>query len=113
MRERPARAWQRAHSVASRPGTGALAPSCELGSSRTLHAATHASIDRQISISIDEHDSGEALAICAAREHPAGTCVEDATVYPRASDAPPPAAAGAVRADQSAWHTRHMRRMRM
>ena len=70
-----------------------------------------ASIDRQISMR--EPDSGEALAICAAREHPAGTCVEDATIYPRASDAPPPSAAGAVRADQSAWHTRHMRRMRM
>ena len=112
MRERPARAWQRADGVAS-PGTGALAPRCELDSSGALPAAMRVSIDRQISIGIGEPDSGEALAICAAREHPAGTCVEDATVYPRASDAPPPAAAGAVRADQSAWHTRHMRRMRM
>ena len=42
-----------------------------------------------------------------------GICVNDATINPHASDAPPPSAAGAVRADQSAWHTRHMRRMRM
>ena len=102
MRERPARAWQRADGVAS-PGTGALAPRCELDSSGALPAAMRASIDRQISMR--EPDSGEALAIYAAPEHPPGICVEDATINPRASDAPPPSAAGAVRADQTACST--------